>query len=333
MGYTMQRIRPRNRSTFTLIAFMAALTCLVGCAPGAPPGPPPAQAATGAPGQGTAAAPAPAGTAPAAPESPADAALRLEALFGQHAILAADLMRGRLRNDEDFAQSGERGRRPEHRRAGPAGRRTLRRPARAPGSATCGWTTSRRCSTTPAAWPPRTTPSARRPGPSWSARERPRRPLRHRVTGQAGPGRRPCRGAGPRRSPHPAGRRLRGARLRRGQHRVPPGLPADLRPRPPAGDHPPAAGQSAELDAPSWRLRSELTRLLVEHVGLALSALRAGATRSPDFPAAVTALNGNTSDVTAAVDSLFGEPPPRSSWRCGPTTSTCWGPTPPTWAR
>jgi hypothetical protein len=66
--------------------------------------------------------------------------------------------------------------------------------------------------------------------------------------------------------------------------------------------------QAAQLDAPAWRLRSELTRLLGEHVGLALSALRAGATNSPDFPAAVQALNGNTTDVTAAVDSLFGEP-------------------------
>ena len=40
-----------------------------------------------------------------APESLPDAALRLEALLGQHAVLAADMMRGRLRNDEDFAQA------------------------------------------------------------------------------------------------------------------------------------------------------------------------------------------------------------------------------------
>ena len=66
--------------------------------------------------------------------------------------------------------------------------------------------------------------------------------------------------------------------------------------------------QAAELNAPAWQLRSELTRLLGEHVGLALGALRAGATNSPDFPAAVDALNGNTTDVTAAVGSLFGDP-------------------------
>jgi hypothetical protein len=43
-------------------------------------------------------------------------------------------------------------------------------------------------------------------------------------------------------------------------------------------------------------------------VGLALGTLRAGATNGPDFPAMVDSLNGNTTDVTAAVGSLFGEP-------------------------
>ncbi len=66
--------------------------------------------------------------------------------------------------------------------------------------------------------------------------------------------------------------------------------------------------QAAELDTPAWKLRSEMTRLLGEHVGLALGTLRAGATNAPDFPAMAESLNGNTSDVTAAVSSLFGEP-------------------------
>ena len=39
------------------------------------------------------------------PASPQDAALQLEALLGQHAVLAADMMRGRIRNDEDFGQA------------------------------------------------------------------------------------------------------------------------------------------------------------------------------------------------------------------------------------
>ena len=66
--------------------------------------------------------------------------------------------------------------------------------------------------------------------------------------------------------------------------------------------------QAAGLGAPAWQLRSEMTRLLGEHVGLALGTLRAGATNGPDFPAMVDSLNGNTTDVTAAVGSLFGEP-------------------------
>jgi hypothetical protein len=65
--------------------------------------------------------------------------------------------------------------------------------------------------------------------------------------------------------------------------------------------------QAAVLEQPQWRLRSTLGRLLGEHVALAVAALRAGATTSPDFPAAADALNGNTSDLTAAIGSLFGE--------------------------
>ena len=64
--------------------------------------------------------------------------------------------------------------------------------------------------------------------------------------------------------------------------------------------------QAAALDEPSWRLRSALDRLLGEHVALAVGALRAGGTDSPDFPAAAEALNGNTSDLSAAVGTLFG---------------------------
>jgi hypothetical protein len=64
--------------------------------------------------------------------------------------------------------------------------------------------------------------------------------------------------------------------------------------------------QAASLDQPSWRLRSELDRLLGEHVALAVAALRAGAVNSPDFTAAADALNGNTSDLTMAMGTLFG---------------------------
>jgi hypothetical protein len=38
-------------------------------------------------------------------ESPADLALRLEALLGQHPVRVSDMMRSRIRNDEDFVQA------------------------------------------------------------------------------------------------------------------------------------------------------------------------------------------------------------------------------------
>src|SRR5215217_9616205 len=52
------------------------------------------------------AAPPAAGTSPVeVPADPGDAALLLQSLLGQHAVLAADMMRGRLRDDPDLAQA------------------------------------------------------------------------------------------------------------------------------------------------------------------------------------------------------------------------------------
>src|SRR3954447_5893521 len=77
-------------------ALCACLVVLTGCsAASQPPAP-----AAGAP-SAAAAQPAP----PAAAESPADGALRLEALLGQHMIRVGDLRRSRLRRDDDFAQA------------------------------------------------------------------------------------------------------------------------------------------------------------------------------------------------------------------------------------
>lgn len=64
--------------------------------------------------------------------------------------------------------------------------------------------------------------------------------------------------------------------------------------------------QAAKLDEPSWRLRSELDRLLGEHVALAVAALRAGATERPYFPAAAANLDQNTDQLAAAMGALFG---------------------------
>jgi hypothetical protein len=64
--------------------------------------------------------------------------------------------------------------------------------------------------------------------------------------------------------------------------------------------------ESRALESPEWRLRSELGRLLGEHVALIVAAMRAGAADAPDFRAATEAVNGNTRDLAGAIDSLFG---------------------------
>ncbi|GIF72828.1 hypothetical protein [Asanoa siamensis] len=65
------------------------------------------------------------------------------------------------------------------------------------------------------------------------------------------------------------------------------------------------AGAEA-LREPGWRLRSQLARLLGEHVVLAVAATRAGVTNAPDFAAAGEAVNANTRDLAGAIDTLFG---------------------------
>jgi hypothetical protein len=61
--------------------------------------------------------------------------------------------------------------------------------------------------------------------------------------------------------------------------------------------------------SPTLRLRSELGRLLGEHVTLVVAAMRAGAADAPDFAAAGDAVNGNTRDLAGAIESLFGTQP------------------------
>jgi hypothetical protein len=67
------------------------------------------------------------------------------------------------------------------------------------------------------------------------------------------------------------------------------------------------AGAKA-LRTPAWWLRSQLTRLLGEHVVLAVAATRAGVTNAPNFAVSGEAVNANTRDLAGAVDSLFGAP-------------------------
>ncbi|MFZ0160698.1 MAG: hypothetical protein WAL50_16840, partial [Kineosporiaceae bacterium] len=62
------------------------------------------------------------------------------------------------------------------------------------------------------------------------------------------------------------------------------------------------------LDTPSVRLRSALTGLLGEHAALVMAMTRSAAGAPDDFAAMGEALNGNTTDLTSAIDALFGGP-------------------------
>ncbi len=68
------------------------------------------------------------------------------------------------------------------------------------------------------------------------------------------------------------------------------------------------ARDRATLREPIWRLRSQLGKLLAEHTVLMEDLTRAAVTRSGDFTASAEMINGNTRDLTAAIDTLFGGP-------------------------
>jgi len=68
------------------------------------------------------------------------------------------------------------------------------------------------------------------------------------------------------------------------------------------------ATDRAALRAPVWRLRSQLGKLFAEHAVLVEDLTRAAVTNTPDFTAAAASINGNTADLAAAMDTLFGAP-------------------------
>jgi len=68
------------------------------------------------------------------------------------------------------------------------------------------------------------------------------------------------------------------------------------------------AGATRSLDTPSVRLRSELTKLLGEHAALVMAMTRSAAGNPKDFAAMGQALNSNTVQLTSAIDTLFGTP-------------------------
>ena len=66
------------------------------------------------------------------------------------------------------------------------------------------------------------------------------------------------------------------------------------------------AADRATLKEPIWRLRSQLGKLLAEHAVLVEDVTRAAVTNTPDFAAAGDAINANTTALTSAIDTLFG---------------------------
>jgi hypothetical protein len=249
---------------------------------------------------------APGALNPTAGESPADKALQLEALLGQHSMLAADLMRGRIRGDDDFGQA-----------ANAAVTRNTDDLGKVVGSLfgdqaatafTGLWTDhvtalfnySRGLATNdPGVRDAAKTQlvdfenkladffSSASQGrlPDAAARAAVQNHVEH-LTEQA--------------DAYAAKDYAKSDELYRETYAhtfdLGHALAATLLP----------ADQAATLEQPSWRLRSALDRLLGEHVALAVGALRAGGTNSPDFPAAANALNGNTKDLAAAMGTLFG---------------------------
>ena len=242
--------------------------------------------------------------APAAAAS--ELALRLQALLGQHSILAADFMRGRIRGDEDFVQAAD---------------------------AALGKNTGAMTQLVKDLFGAE---AARRFGPLWgnhvvtlfgyaggladqdyAARAEARKSLTsfERNLGSFFAG-----ASGGRLSPASADRAL----LTHVDHLL---AQADAYA---ARDYPTAdriyqeayrhtfdlgrtladallpAGKSADMQTPTWRLRSELGKLLAEHVALAVDVTRAAVTNSGDFTAAADLVNSNTRDLSTAMDSLFG---------------------------
>ena len=65
-------------------------------------------------------------------------------------------------------------------------------------------------------------------------------------------------------------------------------------------------GLPVDFDSPARQLQSRLGMLLGEHAELAVDAMRSGISNSPDFPAAGAALDGNTREITAMIESVFG---------------------------
>jgi hypothetical protein len=73
----------------------------------------------------------------------------------------------------------------------------------------------------------------------------------------------------------------------------------------PSGHH--APGGPVDLGSPAAELRVDLDRLLAEHAFLTIEQMRSGLVDSPDFAAAATAVEANSTEVAAAIGSIYGD--------------------------
>ena len=69
-----------------------------------------------------------------------------------------------------------------------------------------------------------------------------------------------------------------------------------------------AAGRpTSDLDGARWALRSSLAKALSEHAVLTIEAMRARVTDAPDFAAAAATLQMNTRDLAATIGAVYGD--------------------------
>ena len=256
-------------------------------------------------GAGSAAVPASSGRVTPAPAA-ADLAVRLEALLGQHSVLAADLMRSRIRGDDDFVQAanaalgrnttamtglvGQLFGQPAAGALGPQWSRHVvalvtYAGALADQDDAAKASAARQLARFEQQLGDFFATASRGRLPRSAARAAVMQHVEH-LTAQA--------------DAYAAGDYATADRLYRMgyQHTYDLGLAL-------ADALLPAADRDV-LREPIWRLRSQLGRLLAEHAVLIEDVTRAAVTGTRDFAASGRMLNGNTRDLGAAMDTLFG---------------------------
>jgi hypothetical protein len=279
---------------------------LAGCS-AAPPAEPSASAGTPPASAAPSAGATPGGSlSNTAGESPAEVALQLEALLGQHSVLVADMMRSRIRGDDDFAQAASA---------------AVTRNADDLTAVVKAMFGAQAATAFHSTWTDHTAAfynyARSLATGDTGAREKAQAQLVEFENGlgdffsAASQGRLPQAAARSTLTTHvnhlnqqadayAAHDYAKSAELYRTAYTHAFGIGQAL-----AGTLLPP-DQAATLQQPSWRLRSELDQLLGEHIALAVATLRSGAMESPDFAAEAASLNKSTDELTAAMGTLFG---------------------------